>query len=97
MGYRGGALRYARPCARVGIRQSDLASPLISARRIFVFQRPRFCTAQQGRLAVAKGQMRSNREKKKPKQDKAKAGPTSGGFASASSNPAASAYANKKK
>jgi hypothetical protein len=41
--------------------------------------------------------MRSNREKKKPKQDKVKAAPSSGGFASASSNPASSAYANKKK
>ncbi len=41
--------------------------------------------------------MRSNREKKKPKQDKVKAAPSSGGFASAASNPASSAYANKKR
>lgn len=41
--------------------------------------------------------MRSNREKKKPKQDKVKSAPAGNGFASASSNPASSAYANKKK
>ena len=40
--------------------------------------------------------MRSNREKKKPKQDKVKSAPSST-FASAGSNPAASAYASKKK
>ena len=48
-------------------------------------------------MIVAKGQMRSNREKKKPKKDKAKATPAVGGFASSSSNPAASSYSKKNK
>jgi hypothetical protein len=46
---------------------------------------------------VAKGQVRSNREKKKPKKDKAKPAASGYGFASTSSNPAASAYSGKKK
>jgi hypothetical protein len=37
---------------------------------------------------MAKGQVRSNREKKKPKQDKAKVKAPASPFASASSNPA---------
>jgi hypothetical protein len=41
--------------------------------------------------------MKSNREKKKPKQDKVKAAPGGTGFASATSNPAASGYSGKKK
>lgn len=41
--------------------------------------------------------MKSNREKKKPKQDKVKAAPSGSGFASAGSNPASSGYSGKKK
>lgn len=37
---------------------------------------------------MAKGQMRSNREKKKPKQDKTKVKAPTSPFASANSNPA---------
>jgi hypothetical protein len=42
---------------------------------------------QQGRRAMAKGQMRSNKEAKKPKKDKVKASPggtTAAGFAKTS-------------
>ncbi|MBK8159952.1 hypothetical protein [uncultured Dongia sp.] len=46
---------------------------------------------------MAKGQMKSNREKKKPKQDKVKSAPAGTGFASATSNPASSGYSGKKK
>jgi hypothetical protein len=41
--------------------------------------------------------MKSNREKKKPKQEKPKAAPGGAGFASTSSNPASSGYSGKKK
>jgi hypothetical protein len=41
--------------------------------------------------------MHSNREKKKPKKDKAKPAASGVGFASASSNPASSGYSSKKK
>jgi hypothetical protein len=60
------------------------------------FLGPRYCSVPLRRYAVAKGQMRSNREKKKPKQEKPKAAPA-GTFASTSSNPASSAYAAKRK
>ena len=46
---------------------------------------------------MAKGQMRSNREKKKPKQDKTKKIVSSSPFASSNSNPGAKAAANKRK
>ena len=46
---------------------------------------------------MAKGQMRSNREKKKPKQDKSKKIVSSSPFAAAHTNPGAKAAANKHK
>ncbi|WP_296334649.1 hypothetical protein [Reyranella sp.] len=46
---------------------------------------------------MAKGQMRSNREKKKPKQDKSKKIVASSPFAAAHTNPGAKAAANKHK
>ena len=45
---------------------------------------------------MAKGQQRSNREKKKPKQDKTKVLVSSSPFASANSNPGAKAAAKRK-
>ncbi len=46
---------------------------------------------------MAKGQARSNKEKKKPKQDKSKKLVTGSPFAAAHSNPGAKAAANKHK
>ena len=47
---------------------------------------------------MAKGQARSNKEKKKPKQDKSKVVVSSSPFAAAShTNPGAKAAANKRK
>ena len=46
---------------------------------------------------MAKGQQRSNREKKKPKQDKSKKIAASSPFAAAHSNPGTKAAANKHK
>src|SRR3954452_25636016 len=53
-------------------------------------------TGRQGRLVMAKGQMRSNKEKKKPKQDKnlKKGGAAPSPFASGKSQ--ASPYPGKK-
>ncbi len=45
---------------------------------------------------MAKGQMRSNKEKKKPKQDKTKM-VSSSPFAASHTNPGAKAAANKRK
>ena len=46
---------------------------------------------------MAKGQMRSNREKKKPKQDKSKKLVANSPFAASHTNPGAKAAANKHK
>lgn len=46
---------------------------------------------------MAKGQLRSNREKKKPKQDKSKKVVSGSPFAAAHTNPGAKAVANKYK
>ena len=46
---------------------------------------------------MAKGQQRSNKEKKKPKQDKTKNVVSNSPFAAAHSNPGAKAAANKHK
>lgn len=46
---------------------------------------------------MAKGQMRSNREKKKPKQDKTKVVMSNSPFAASHTNPGAKAAAAKRK
>lgn len=46
---------------------------------------------------MAKGQMRSNKEKKKPKQDKSKTLVSGSPFAASHTNPGAKAAANKRK
>jgi hypothetical protein len=55
-------------------------------------------TTTERRLAMAKGQMRSNKEKKKPKQDKNKkdkGGPAPSPFAPGQSQPGANPYGKK--
>jgi hypothetical protein len=94
-GLQAGCIALSCAGARIGIRH---AAWQVSCRLSAVAcQGPRIRTVQYGRHAVAKGQMKSNREKKKPKQDKTKAAPANTGFASATSNPAASGYSGKKK
>jgi hypothetical protein len=46
---------------------------------------------------MAKGQLRSNREKKKPKQDKSKKPASSSPFAASHTNPGAKAAAKRSK
>jgi hypothetical protein len=48
-------------------------------------------------MIMAKGQQRSNREKKKPKQDKSKVVVSSSPFAAAHTNPGAKIAAGKRK
>ena len=46
---------------------------------------------------MAKGQVRGNKEKKKPKQDKSKVLVSNSPFAASHTNPGAKAAANKRK
>jgi len=55
------------------------------------------CRDKQEGFDMAKGQMRSNREKKKPKQDKTKVVVSNSPFAASHTNPGAKAAAAKRK